>query len=172
VAGRLDDARKVSDRLLELHPDDWRALVARAEVEAAAGDELAALRWLRSAVQRQPDEMLRARYTRLLDHIYEQVRTDLADRRYAEARALCQKIAEIAPEEITARLTAADTYRLAGDLPHAIAAIEALYAERPHDRAVVQRLASLLDMVGDPQRAAYFKKLLLELPATPKDAAR
>ena len=40
--GRLDEARAASDRLLALHPDDWRSLVARAEIESVAGDDVAA----------------------------------------------------------------------------------------------------------------------------------
>jgi len=172
VLGRLDEARRDSDHLLELHPDDWRSLVSRAEIEAVAGDDVAALRWLRSSLQRRPDDLLRARYAALLDRIYEGIRNDLADRRYAEVRARCDQIVAIAPEEIAARLIAADTFRLAGDLPQAIRAVEALYAERPHDREVIQRLASLLDKVGDASRAAWFKRLLLELPETPKESAR
>ena len=72
------------------------------------------------------------------------------ERGFKEVRARCEKLAEIAPEEITARLTAADTWRLAGDLPQAIRAVQALYDERPHDREVIQRLASLLTgEIGD-----------------------
>jgi tetratricopeptide (TPR) repeat protein len=172
VLGRLDEARRDSDRLLLRHPDDWRAQVARAEIEAVAGDEIAALRWLRGALQRHPDDLLRARYTALLDRIYERIRGDLADRRYAEVRARCEQIVAVAPEETTALLTGADTWRLAGDLPQAIRAFEAIYAERPHDRDVIQRLASVYDKVGDAGKAAYYKRLLLELPEAPKGPAR
>lgn len=172
VLGRLDEARRDSDRLLLRHPEDWRAQVARAEIESLAGDEIAALRWLRGALQHHADDLLRARYAALLDRIYERIRGDLAERRYAVVRARCEQIVAVAPEETTALLTAADTWRLAGDLPQAIRSCEAIYAEKPHDREVVQRLASLYDKVGDAGKAAYFRRLLLELPEAEKGPAR
>jgi tetratricopeptide (TPR) repeat protein len=163
LLGRIDDARAASDRLLALHPEDWRSLVARAEIEAVAGDDVAALRWLRAALQHRTDPLLRARYAALLERIYEAVRVDLADRRFADARSRCERLAEAAPEEFQARLTVVDTYRLAGDLPDAIATAERLLADRPHDPQVLQRLASLLEEVGERARAEALKRELLEL---------
>jgi tetratricopeptide (TPR) repeat protein len=163
LLGRLDEARATSDRLLALHPDDWRSLVARAEIESVAGDDVAALRWLRSALQHRGDELLRARYAALLERIYESVRVDLADRRFAEARTRCTRLAEVAPEEFQAQLTVVDCDRLAGDIPAAIAGAERLLAERPHDPQVLQRLASLLETVGERARADELKRELLEL---------
>lgn len=172
LLGRVDDARAASDRLLALHPEDWRSLVARAEIEAVAGDDVAALRWLRAALQRRTDPLLRARYAELLERIYEAVRVDLADRRFADARSRCERLAEAAPEEFQARLTIVDTYRLAGDLPDAIALAERLLADRPHDPQVLQRLASLLDEVGERARAEALKRELLELRDASRQAGR
>jgi Flp pilus assembly protein TadD len=100
------------------------------------------------------------------------VRVDLADRRYADARVFCLGLAEVAPEEVRARLTVADTFRLAGDFPRAIEVMQRLYAERPRDREVVQRLASLLERVGDARQAQELAKRLRELPADGGTAAR
>ncbi len=163
LLSRIDDARAASDRLLALHPEDWRSLVARAEIEAVAGDDVAALRWLRAALQHRTDPLLRTRYSALLERIYEAVRVDLADRRFADARSRCERLAKAAPEEFQARLTVVDTYRLAGDLPNAIALAERLLADRPHDPQVLQRLASLLEEVGERARADALKRELLEL---------
>jgi Flp pilus assembly protein TadD len=56
-----------------------------------------------------------------------------------------------------------DSYRLAGDVPSAISAAERLLADRPHDPQVLQRLAALLDAVGERTRADALKRELLEL---------
>jgi len=66
-------------------------------------------------------------------------------------------------EEFQARFIVVDTYRLAGDLPNAIALVERLLADRPHDPQVLQRLASLLEEVGERARADALKRELLEL---------
>ena len=161
-------ALAAAERALRGRPGDagalaLRSLVARAEIEAVAGDDVAALRWLRAALQHRTDPLLRTRYSALLERIYEAVRVDLADRRFADARSRCERLAEAAPEEFQARLTVVDTYRLAGDLPNAIALAERLLADRPHDPQVLQRLASLLEEVGERARADALKRELLEL---------
>jgi tetratricopeptide (TPR) repeat protein len=164
LMARLDDARALSDRLLALHPEDWRTRACRAELESLAGDDLVALPWLRAAVEAHPVPFLRARQTDLIDRIYEQIRVDLADRRWESARLRCERLAAIAPEELEARTTWVDTFTLAGDLPRALEACRKLYGERPHERAIVQRLASLYERLGQAAEANEFRRILLTLP--------
>lgn len=163
LRARLDDAREVSDRLLEAFPDDWRSRVARAELEAIAGDRVAALRWMRSAVAASDLPALRVQLARLLDEIYRELRVALADRRWEEARSLCERLVAIAPEEMAAREAYIDTFTLAGQLTQALAAAEELFAAAPRSANVVQRLASLHERLGHGDEARRFQLLLREL---------
>ncbi len=163
LRARLDEARAASDRLLEGFPDDWRARVARAELEAIAGDSCAALRWMRSAVAASDLPALRASLARSLDAVYRELRVALADRRWEEARRLCERLIEVAPEEMAAREAYIDTFTLAGQLTQALAAAEELFAAAPRSANVVQRLASLHERLGHPDEARRFQQLLREL---------
>jgi predicted Zn-dependent protease len=164
LMGKPKEARTLSDHLLQQSPADWRARAGRSELESIVGDDFEALRWLRPAVESNPMPYLRARQTLLIERIYQRIRTELADHQWATARRDCERLIEIAPEEIEARTTRVDTFTLEGDLPHALEECRKLYGERPHDRAIVQRLASLYDRLGQPQEALEFKRILLSLP--------
>lgn len=163
LLARLDEARQKSDLLLAAFPDDWRARVARAEVEAIAGDTLGALRWMRAAVAVADTPQVRAKERSLLDQIYGELRTLLADRRYGEARSRALALRTIAPEELPAQEAYVDTFTLAGELPQALTAAEALFATSPRRASVVQRLAVLHERLGHAEAAARFQRLLREL---------
>lgn len=159
----LEEARAASDALLAAWPDDWRARASRAEVEAIAGDGVAALRWMRSAVAAAPLPHLRESAALLLDDLYVQLRTLLADRRWEGARKLAQQIAEVAPEELPAREAYVDTFTLAGQLTQALAETEELLAIWPRAPSVLLRLASLHERLGHAEEAARWKARLREL---------
>jgi tetratricopeptide (TPR) repeat protein len=163
IEARLEEARAASDALLAAWPDDWRARASRAEVEAIAGDSVAALRWMRSAVAAAPLPHLRESAALLLDDLYAQLRTLLADRRWEGARKLAQQIAEVAPEELPAREAYVDTFTLAGQFTQALAATEELLATWPRAPSVVQRMASLHERLGHADEAARWKARLREL---------
>lgn len=163
LLGKLDEARARSDEMLARIPDDWLARATRAELESLAGDDFAALRWLRAALAVEPSPRLRAGCTALIDRIYERIRIDLADRRFEDVRHACARLLEVAPEEIEARTTLIDTHTLAGDLPRALDLLLALHAERPRDAGVVRRLASLFERMGQEAEMRHFRRLLLEL---------
>ncbi|MSR47850.1 MAG: hypothetical protein EXS13_12455 [Planctomycetes bacterium] len=165
LLARIEEARSRSDMLLAAYPDDWRARAARAEVEAIAGDKLSALRWMRAAVAASPTPQVRASAMRLLDAVYRDLRDALADRRYEAARTLAARLAAIAPEELPAQEAYIDTFTLAGELPQALAAAEALFARYPRQPSVVKRLASLHERLGHPDAAERWKALLRELSA-------
>jgi tetratricopeptide (TPR) repeat protein len=164
LLGKLDEARERSDRLLREQPGDWRARASRAEIEALAGDDLAALSWLRSAVDARPTPWLRGRYVALVDRVYATIQEELAERRWDAARRRCERLVAIAPEELDARCIRVDTYLLAGELPAALAEARALEREFPHDRRVVQRLAALYQRLGQEAEAREMQRRLLSLP--------
>jgi len=165
LLGRLDEARRRSDLLLAAFPDDWRSRVARAEVEAIAGDRLAALRWMRSAVAAQPSPELRAGATRLLDQLYGELRTRLADRQWSAARQLAKALAEVAPEEQPAHEAYVDTFSLAKEWPQALAAAETHFARFPRSSGAARRLAVIHQRLGHEAEAVRHDRLARELAA-------
>jgi tetratricopeptide (TPR) repeat protein len=162
---RLDVARQCSDRLLAAFPDDWRGRAARAELEAIAGDRLAALRWMRSALAVSGSPELRASVTRLTDEIYGEIRHELAERRWSEARKLADALRGIAPEELPAHEAYVDTFSLAGEWPQALAAAEEHFVRHPRSAGAARRVAVIHQRLGHDAAAAQHDRLAQELAA-------
>jgi tetratricopeptide (TPR) repeat protein len=145
-AGRLEEASSGFDAVLTVRPDDVPALVGAASVAVRRGDPDAALAYYRRAQLLVPeDALVRKRLAAL--------RLQVTERHMALAQSAVEKgDAETATREYTAaldaapevagvRLALADLLASGGDVPGALALLE---ADPSDDRQVALRRAALL----------------------------
>lgn len=169
-AGRDGEALQGFASVLARQPDYLPALVGASLAAARAGQPEAAVGFQRRAVAVAPeDEPLRRRLSDL--------KLQVTERRMGEARAATQagrpdlaaqhyRVAlEAAPELSALRLELAELLAAGGDVPGAVAVLE---AEPGGDRRVLLRLGEILERQGDHERAiAAYRRILA---ASPRDA--
>ena len=167
-AGRLEEASSGFDAVLTDHPEDLPALVGAASAAVRRGDADAALAFYRRAQSVAPEDplvrkrlaalrlQLTERHMGLAQAAVERGDAEVATREYATAL-------EAAPEVAGVRLTLADLLVSRGDVPGALALLE---ADASGDRQVALRRASLLMEQQEFARAAeVYRGLLARDPA-------
>ena len=172
-AGRLEEASSGFDAVLTDRPDDLPALVGAASAAVRRGDADAALGFYRRAQSVAPEDALvrkrlaalrlqvTERHMGLAQAAVEHGDTETATREYAAAL-------EAAPEVAGVRLALADLLASRGDVPGALALLE---ADPSGDRQVALRRAGLLTEEKEFARAAeVYRGLLARDPAD--EAAR
>ena len=172
-AGRLEEASASFDAVLTDRPDDLPALVGAASAAVRRGDADAALGFYRRAQAAAPDDALvrkrlaalrlqvTERHLGLAQAAVERGDAETAVREYAAAL-------EAAPEVAGVRLTLADLLASRGDVPGALALLE---ADPSGDRQVALRRAGLLMEQQEFARAAeVYRGLMARDPAD--EAAR
>jgi len=172
-AGRLEEASTAFDAVLTERPDDLPALVGAASAAVRRGDADAALGFYRRAQAAAPEDALvrkrlaalrlqvTERHLGLAQAAVERADPESAVREYAAAL-------EAAPEVAGVRLTLADLVASRGDVPGALALLE---ADPSGDRQVALRRAGLLTEQQEFARAAeVYRGLLVRDPAD--EAAR
>jgi tetratricopeptide (TPR) repeat protein len=154
-AGRLDEAAKGFEGVLQRRSEDLSALVGAAATASRKGDGEAALRALRVAAQVSPDNPLVRR--RLSE-----VRLQVTERRVGDAREAIQAgsiekaveayqaALQAAPELAGARLELANLLVSQGKAAEAAALLE---ADPQGDRAVLMRLGEILVELTEHNRA-------------------
>lgn len=154
-AGRLDEAGRGFEGVLQRRPADVSALVGSAAVASRQGDGETALVALRNAAQADPeDPLVRRRLS--------EVRLQVTERRVAAAREARQSgsldkaieayrgALEAAPELAGARVELANLLAAQGRTEEAVALLE---ADPQGDRAVLMRLGEMLAEQGQQVRA-------------------
>ena len=172
-AGRLEEASSGFEAVLADRPNDLPALVGAASAAGRRGDLDAALGFYRRAQAAAPDDALvrkrlaalrlqvTERHMGLAQAAVERGDTESAAREYAAA-------VEAAPEVAGVRLSLAELLASRGDVPGAIALLE---ADPSGDRQVALRRAGLLAEQQEFARAAeVYRELLTRDPAD--EAAR
>ncbi len=167
-AGRLEEAAAGFDAVLTDRPDDLPALVGAASVAVRRGDADAALGFYRRAQAAAPDDALvrkrlaalrlqvTERHLGLAQAAVERGDAETAVREYASAL-------EAAPEVAGVRLTLADLLASRGDVPGALALLE---ADPSGDRQAALRRAGLLMEQQEFARAAeVYRGLMARDPA-------
>jgi tetratricopeptide (TPR) repeat protein len=167
-AGRLEEASSGFDAVLKDHPDDLAALVGAASAAVRRGEADAALGFYRRAQSVAPeDALVRKRLAAL--------RLQVTERRMGQAQASLERgdadtaareyaaALEAAPEVAGVRLTLADLLASRGDVPGALAVLE---ADPSGDRQVALRRAALLMQQQEFARAVeVYRGLLVRDPA-------
>jgi tetratricopeptide (TPR) repeat protein len=154
-AGRLDEAQRGFQAVLEKRPEDVSALVGTAAVSSRKGDGEAALLALRTAARAAPGNTL-------VQRRLSEVRLQVTEKRVAAAREAQQSgspeaaieayraALEAAPELAGARLELANLLAAQGSAVEAAAILE---ADPEGDRAVLMRLGEILVELTEHNRA-------------------
>jgi thioredoxin-like negative regulator of GroEL len=172
-AGRLDEAAAAFEAILADRPDDVAALVGAGGTAFRRGDVDAAVGFYRRAQGSAPDDALvRRRLTALklqaADARMALARDALAGGDAATAMREYEAALEAAPEVAGVRLALAEVMVKAGDVPGAVAVLE---ADPTQDRQVGLRRASLLMGQQEYARAGeVYRELLARDPGD--EAAR
>ncbi|HJO05129.1 MAG TPA: tetratricopeptide repeat protein [Acidobacteriota bacterium] len=142
--GRLEVARRHVERAAEAAPDWDRPLLSAAVLAEEDEDPEAAVRWLRAAVELQPDDaMLRVRLGSAL----------AAAQQPRESVAAFRRALEIAPDLEAARMRLLLQLDGLGDRGALVREIDTILAREPDNGAVRSQRARLLNREGHTQDA-------------------
>lgn len=162
VYHRLDRDEEAVDRLravIEVSPQDERALLAAARAELWVGQDERAARWL-ARLERQGDRGAGARRAGML---YAQ------EGRYERAVPLLVRALSAQPSDTEVRFELVRSYRALGTLPEALAALELISADDPRHLEARAEAAAILMEQGRAERAELaLQPALAVAPADPR----
>lgn len=122
--GRVDEARKLADQVLQKSPRDNDALLVRSKIELAAHDPVAAIADLRAILRDQPRSVLAQR---LLARAY------LANEQAALAEQALRAALDVVPTDVSVRIELAQVLMSSAQTDRAVALLEETVHNQPGD---------------------------------------
>jgi len=141
---RYADAEAGFTKVLETHPDEWRAAKGLVDTDLAQNHRV-------KAVSRLEDELARSHDSRAFHYLL--ATTALRTGNYNAAIQNFRELADKTPNSIDALMELANVFRLKGDVHNAILTLQKAARLQPKDPRPAAALPVLLEMEDRPQEA-------------------